>query len=74
MDPLVIARYGIAAAERRFEASASRLVRAGVDADVDLARETVEMVQARHQFSASLQVVRFADEMWRSLLDIQARR
>ncbi len=73
MDAISIARGGVAAAERRFEAAASRIVQGSAAGDADLAEGMVEMVQAKHQFSANLQVIRFADEMWRALLDIQGR-
>ena len=73
MDPLAIARYGLLAAERRFEASATRIATATADESVDLGRELVEVIQARHAFSANLGVIRFAQDMWRSLLELQAR-
>ncbi|MGA0605290.1 flagellar basal body rod C-terminal domain-containing protein [Phenylobacterium sp. VNQ135] len=73
MDAISIARGGMAAAERRFEAAASRVVQAPSDDGVDLAREMVELVEAKQHFSANLKVVRFADEMWTSLLEIQVR-
>jgi hypothetical protein len=72
MDPLSAARYGMMTAGTRLAASAARV--AGRDGeDLDLVQETVEQVQARLQFSASARVVRFADEMWRALLDVQAK-
>ncbi|MCR5881163.1 flagellar basal body rod C-terminal domain-containing protein [Phenylobacterium sp. J367] len=70
---LSTARTGLLAAGDRFAASASRVSRMGVDADVDLTRETVEMVEAKHAFAANVQVVKIADEMWRSLLEVQVR-
>lgn len=73
MDPMTIARYGMFAAEQRFAASASRTARMGEDASVDPAAETVEQIQAATQFKANLNVAKIADEMWRSLLDIQKR-
>lgn len=73
MDPLVVARYGLMAASARFEASAQRTAQMGGDASVDPAAEVVEQVQAKHQFSANLGVIRVADEMWRALMDIQTR-
>ena len=73
MDPLVTARYGLLAAERRFETSAGRVANMGGDASVDLGAEIVEMIQAKHAFSANLSVVRFAQDMWKSLLDLQSR-
>lgn len=69
MDPLSIARYGMMSAQDRLAKSAARI--ASGDDDVDLASETVEQIKAKTQFEASARVVAIADEMWRSLLDIQ---
>lgn len=74
MDPITIARYGMFAAEQRFAASAARTARMGEDASVDPAQEMVEQIQARQQFAANVKVVKFADDMWRSLMAIQTRR
>jgi len=71
MDPLSIARGGLAAASARFEAAAQRVARGGDDADT--ASAVVEQVSAKQQFRANLGVVRIADQMWRALLDIQAQ-
>jgi flagellar hook protein FlgE len=75
MDPISIARGGLMAASARFEASASRTARMGATDpaadDVDLGQEVVEQVEAKHQFSANLGVIRIADQMWQALLDIQ---
>lgn len=73
MDPLVVARYGMLAAERRFDASASRLARAADDGSVDVTSEIVEQIQAKTAFAANASVVRFAQDMWRALLAIQER-
>ena len=73
MDVLSIARSGLVAAGGRFADSAQRVARVGFDDSVDLTRETVEMIEAKHAFTANVQVVKFADEMWRSLLEIQVR-
>jgi flagellar hook protein FlgE len=45
----------------------------GADESVDYGHEVVEQIQAKHQFSANLNVVQIADRMWRSLLEIQVR-
>jgi flagellar basal body rod protein FlgC len=74
MDPITVARYGMFAAEQRFAASAARTARMGADPSVDPAQEMVDQIQAKQQFSANLNVVKFADDMWRSLLEIQKRR
>ncbi len=73
MDALSIARGGLAAAERRFEAAASRIAKAPAGDGSDLVHGVVDMVQAKHHFTANLKVVRAADEMWKSLLEIQVR-
>jgi flagellar basal body rod protein FlgC len=73
MDPIVTAHYGLMAASRRFEASATQIANMRGDDTVDLGHEIVEMVQAKHAFSANLTVVRFAQEMWDSLLRLQTR-
>lgn len=61
------------AAERRFEASAVRTASMAADDSVDYAHEAVETIEAREAFSANVAVVRFAQDMWRSLLDLQSR-
>jgi flagellar hook protein FlgE len=72
MDPLSIARYGMMSAQDRLARSASRIASWNGDSgDIDLASETVEQIEAKTQFAASAKVVSFADEMWRSLMDIQ---
>ncbi|TAJ71007.1 MAG: hypothetical protein EPO51_15980 [Phenylobacterium sp.] len=75
MDPISTARYGLMAASRRFEASAVNVATMGVEGepDVDLAKETVDMVQAKTAFSANIQVIKFAQDMWDSLLQLQTR-
>jgi flagellar basal body rod protein FlgC len=78
MDPISTARYGLMAATRRFEASAEQIAgMRGMDgdfaSDVDVAGEMVNMVQAKSAFSANLSVIRFAQDMWDSLLQLQSR-
>lgn len=75
MDPISTARYGMMAASRRFEASAVNVATMGVEGepDVDLAKETVDMIQAKTAFSANISVVKFAQDMWDSLLQLQTR-
>ncbi|PZQ64315.1 MAG: hypothetical protein DI570_05770 [Phenylobacterium zucineum] len=72
MDPIATARYGLMAATQRFEASAVNVSRMGVEGqDVDLGQETVDMIQAKTAFSANISVIKFAQDMWDSLLDLQ---
>ncbi|WP_068874278.1 MULTISPECIES: flagellar basal body rod C-terminal domain-containing protein [unclassified Phenylobacterium] len=75
MDPISTARYGLMAASRRFEASAVNIATMGVEGEpeVDLAKETVDMIEAKTAFSANLSVIRFAQDMWDSLLQLQTR-
>ena len=73
MDPIDTARYGLMAASNRFEAAATRIADAPGDASVDLGEQFVEVIKARHAFSANLSVIRFARDMWDSLIRIQAR-
>jgi len=71
MDPLSIARYGLMSAQSRLTRSAERVAGWSADGDVDLAAETVELIEAKTQFAANARVVAFADETWRALLDVQ---
>lgn len=73
MDPISTARYGMMAASRSFEASANRVAGMAGDDSVDYGKEAVEQIEAKQAFSANLGVIRIADEMWRSLLDLQTR-
>ena len=74
MDPIVTAQYGLMAASRSFEASATQIANLRGDDSIDLGAEVVGMVQAKHAFSANLTVIRFAQEMWDSLLRLQTGR
>jgi len=73
MDPLSIARYGMMSAQDRLAQSATRVANWNGGDDVDIAQETVNQIEAKQQFAASAKVVSFADDMWRSLMDIQTR-
>lgn len=67
-----IACNGLQAATSRFDASAQRTARWTPQSDVDLATETVEQIGAKHAFSANLSVIKTADEMTGTLLDMIA--
>jgi flagellar basal body rod protein FlgC len=67
MDPISTARYGMMAATRQLDAAASNI--AGGDADY--AGAAVDMIEAKHAFQANVGVIKVADEMWQSLLDLQ---
>ena len=73
MDPLSIARYGMMSAQDRLAQSATRVANWSGGDDVDIAQETVDQIEAKQQFAASAKIVSFADDMWRSLMDIQTR-
>ena len=73
MDPIATARSGLMAATRRFEASAVNIANMRGDQSVDLGKEVVEMVQAKAAFSANISVIRFAQDMWDSLLQLQSK-
>lgn len=64
---------GMQRAADRFEASANRVARFGTGLeDVDLATEMVDVMMAKTDFKANAAIVRVADEMTGSLLDILA--
>lgn len=69
MQAFAIAAAGIADATARFEASAVRTARDPLD---DLAGETVERLTAGVALKANVAVLRTADRMTGSLLDILA--
>jgi flagellar basal body rod protein FlgC len=64
-----IAAAGIAGATERFAASAARTAR---DPLADLAGETVERMTAEAALKANVAVLKAADDMYGSLLDILA--
>lgn len=67
MQAFAIAAAGIAGASERFAASAARTAR---DPLADLAGETVERMSAETSLKANVAVLKTADEMYGSLLDI----
>jgi flagellar basal body rod protein FlgC len=68
-----IAASGAAAAANRFSTAASNLVRATTsDAPSDTAQPIVDMIESRAAFTANLAVLKAADKMSKSLLDIVA--
>ena len=75
MDPIATAQYGMLAASRRFDASASRVARMGVEGEaVDLPTEIVEQITAKTAFAANAAVIRSAQDMTGKLLDVLAER
>lgn len=69
MQAHAIAAAGVAAATARFEASARRTA---ADSLADLAGETVERLGAELALKANVSVLRTADEMTGTLLDLLA--
>jgi flagellar hook protein FlgE len=73
MDPISTARYGMLAASQKFEASATRIAGSGGDGDsADLGSQMVGLTEAKTAFKANVAVVRFAQDMWDSLLQLQS--
>lgn len=72
MDPISTARYGLMAASQRFESAATQIAGMRGDDSGDVTGAVVDMVQAKHAFSANLTVIRFAQDMWDSLLKLQS--
>jgi flagellar hook protein FlgE len=70
MDPISTARYGMMAATRQLDAAANNVSAGG---DIDYAQAAVGLIEAKHAFQANVGVIEVADEMWRSLLDLQSR-
>ena len=68
MDPISTARYGMMAATRQLDAAAGSIAAGG---DADYARGAVDLTEARQAFKANVGVIKVADEMWQSLLDLQ---
>ena len=71
MNPIATALTGLQAAEKSFDSSAARLVRAGQDPSVDSATEIVQQIEAKTAFSANLATIKVSDEMWQALIEIQ---
>ena len=73
MDPIFTARYGMMAASRQFETAAAQVAGATDSPDGDLVSGMVGMIQAKQAFAANATVIRFAQDMWDSLLSLQTR-
>jgi flagellar hook protein FlgE len=72
MDPISTARYGMMAATQQLTASASRIAAGGPSGDVDYGTEAVNQIEASQSFKADVGVIKVADEMWQSLLNLQS--
>lgn len=71
MDPISTARYGMMAATRQLTASADRIAASPDLSGVDYASEAVNQIEAKQAFKANAGVIKVANEMWQSLLDLQ---
>ena len=79
MDVSSIALQGLEQAQAQLERSAGRLARvgantpqgAGVD-QVDLSQEAVAMLSAKNQFSSNINVLKIADDMQKSVINLLA--
>lgn len=69
MEAINIASAGLMAAATRFDASARRTAQAPLE---DLAGEIVERITAEIDFKANAHVIKAADEMAGTLLDVLA--
>lgn len=71
MNPIATAQYGMLAASRRFDASALRVARMGeAGSDTDLTTDVVDLVESKQAFRANAAVLRTANKMTDTLLDI----
>ena len=73
MDPLSTARLGMMFATRQLQQAADKVAQMGLEKgeDFDVSQEMVRMIEAKTAFKANVSVVKFADEMWDSLLKLQ---
>ena len=73
ISALSIGAAGMQRAADRLDASASRVACYGTGlGDVDIASEMVEVIEAKAAFKASATIVRVADQMAGSTIDILA--
>jgi len=70
-SPLSLGLQGIQAGTQRVNIAGGRIAAAAVDPEV-LAGSTVEQMSARHQVSLSAHVVKTADQMLGTLIDLKA--
>jgi len=73
MDPISTARYGMMAATQRLEVSASRVANMAGGDSIDYAAEAVAQIEAKQAYKANVAVIKVADQMLQSLLDLQTR-
>ncbi|MBI1188799.1 MAG: hypothetical protein GC206_15950 [Alphaproteobacteria bacterium] len=72
MEALASARLGMAQALARFDRAGAAVVRATTaERDVEPVQAISEMLEAKHEFRANVQVALIADEMMDALLELQ---
>jgi flagellar hook protein FlgE len=71
MDVSSIALQGMQQAQLQLENSARRVASANSDT-VDLSQEMVSLLTAKNQFAANSNVVKIADEMQKSVINLLA--
>jgi flagellar hook protein FlgE len=73
MTAIPHAARALTSALGRFERASTRTLEAatGVGDDTDIAATVVEMIEAKTQVKAAVAIVRFSDEMWKALLELQ---
>jgi flagellar basal body rod protein FlgC len=75
MSAIATAAHAISNAFVRLDQGAQKVQRGVAGApDADPAAGMVEMMEAKHQVTANVSVVRIADSMMHELLNLQARR
>lgn len=74
MTAIPRAAEAMTSASGRFEHASARLLEAASGAPADMAEPLVELLAAKTQFKAGVATVRFADALWRELLDMQRDR
>lgn len=74
IQAIASAAGGMMSAVNRLDVSAQRVAQWGtpLGQNVDLAQETVSQIEAKDEFAASARVLKTADQMLGSLLDIRA--
>jgi hypothetical protein len=76
MDVSTIALQGLQRSQTQLESTARRLSTAGSSADgtpvdtADLSQAAVALITAKNQFAANLNVVKVADQMQKSVLNL----
>lgn len=71
MTAIPHAAEALTSASGRFERASARLLEAASGASAPhMAHALAELIEAKVQYKAGVAVVRFSDEMWRTLVEI----